>query len=547
MNLIRFLLTSSWITLSLAVLAGLISGACNAGIIALINRVLNQNNNFTSAIAWGFAGLCLLQFMLNLTAEALLIRNSQDAVSKLRLYLSQRILASPLRQLESTGISRLLASLTDDIKSISDTVLRIPFFCVNLATLVGCMVYLGTLSLSALGWTLGFLALGVVSYQIPTSRGINLLEDARNEEDTLFGHFRSITEGIKELKLNRDRRFAFINEELKPTVIAYRNNQITGLTILSAAATWGDLLAFSLIGLALFVLAPLGQIDNLVLASFILTGIYLVGPLAYCVEILPSLASASIALKKIENLGLSLAKSELKSTAVIQPTNNWHHLELAGVTHAYYREQESSYFTLGEINLSFKPGELIFIVGGNGSGKSTLVKLLTGLYIPESGEIKLNNQIITPENREWYRQHFAVVFSDFYLFDRILGFSSGDRDVRIRDYLVKLQLDHKVEIADGKLSTTALSQGQRKRLALLIAYLEDRPIYVFDEWASDQDPVFKDIFYTQLLPELQDRNKTVIVVSHDDRYFPLAQRIIKLADGRIESDERTALNVIPPL
>lgn len=534
MNLIRFLLTSSWITLSLAVLAGLISGACNAGIIALINRVLNQNNNFTSAIAWGFVGLCLLQFVLNLTAEALLIRNSQDAVSKLRLYLSQRILASPLRQLESTGISRLLASLTDDIKSISDTVLRIPFFCVNLATLVGCVVYLGTLSLSALGWTLGFLALGIISYQIPTSRGINLLEDARNEEDTLFGHFRSITEGIKELKLNRDRRLAFINEELKPTVIAYRNNQITGLTILSAAATWGDLLAFSLIGLALFVLAPFGQIDNLVLASFILTGIYLVGPLAYCVEILPSLASASIALKKIENLGLSLAKSELKSTAAIQPTNNWHHLELAGVTHAYYREQESNYFTLGEINLSFKPGELIFIVGGNGGGKSTLVKLLTGLYIPESGEIKLNNQIITPENREWYRQHFAVVFSDFYLFDRILGFSSSDRDVRIKEYLVKLQLDHKVEIADGKLSTTALSQGQRKRLALLIAYLEDRPIYVFDEWASDQDPVFKDIFYTQLLPELQGRGKTVIVVSHDDRYFPLAQRIIKLADGRIK-------------
>ncbi len=478
---------------------------------------------------------------MNLSAEALLIRNSQDAVCKLWLYLSQRILASPLRKIEETGIPRLLTSLTDDIQSISDTILRIPFFCVNLATFIGCIIYLGTLSWAALAWTLGFLTLGIISYQIPTNKGITLLENARDGEDRLFGHFRSVTEGIKELKLNRDRRLAFINEELQPTVTAYRDNQINGLTILSAASTWGDLLAFSLIGLALFILGPLQKIDNLVLASFILTGIYLVGPLANCVEILPSLATASIALKKIENLGLSLSKSESKFSAVIKPVDSWLSLELRGVTHAYYREQESSYFTLGAIDLTFKPGELVFIVGGNGSGKSTLVKLLTGLYIPESGEIRLNNQVVTHESREWYRQHFSVVFSDFYLFDRILGFSSPDKDRRIQDYLVKLQLDHKVEINDGQLSTTALSQGQRKRLALLAAYLEDRPIYIFDEWASDQDPMFKDIFYTQLLPELQSQGKTVIVVSHDDRYFPLAERIIKLADGQVESNQRVAL------
>ena len=540
MNLLRFLLTSSWFTLTLAILAGLISGGCNAGIIALINQVLSQNNTFTSARAWSFVGLCLLQFLMNLSAEALLIRNSQDAVCQLRLYLSQRILASPLRQIEKTGIPRLLACLTDDIQVISDVILRIPFFCVNLATLIGCIIYLGTLSQVALAWTLGFITLGIISYQIPTNQGINLLEDARDSEDLLFGHFRSITEGIKELKLNRARRLAFINEQLQPTVTNCRDNQITGLTILSAAATWGDLLAFSLIGLTLFVLGPLEQIDNLVLASFVLTGIYLVGPLANCVEILPSLATASIALKKIENLGLSLSKSDSPFPSIIKSVDTWRSLELRGVTHAYYREPENSYFTLGELDLTFKPGELVFIVGGNGSGKSTLVKLLTGLYTPASGEIRLNNQLITNENREWYRQHFSVVFSDFYLFERILGFSSSEQDHRIQDYLVKLQLDHKVEIMDGKLSTTALSQGQRKRLALLTAYLEDRPIYIFDEWASDQDPVFKDVFYTQLLPELQSQGKTIIAVSHDDRYFPLAERIIKLADGQVQG-ERTHL------
>jgi putative ATP-binding cassette transporter len=208
-----------------------------------------------------------------------------------------------------------------------------------------------------------------------------------------------------------------------------------------------------------------------------------------------------------------------------------------GVTHAYHRELEESSFTLGPINLTFYPGELVFIVGGNGSGKSTLAKLITGLYRPETGEIRLDGKPIKDENQVWYRQHFSAVFSDFYLFERLIGLSNTDLNSLARHYLVQLQLDQKVQVKDGMLSTTALSQGQRKRLALLTAYLEDRPIYLFDEWASDQDPVFKEIFYTQLLPELKSRGKTVLVISHDDHYFHLAERIVKLDYGQVEYDK----------
>jgi putative ATP-binding cassette transporter len=176
-------------------------------------------------------------------------------------------------------------------------------------------------------------------------------------------------------------------------------------------------------------------------------------------------------------------------------------------------------------------------VGGNGSGKTTLAKLLTGLYAPESGAIRMNGQPITDENREWYRQHFSAVFSDFYLFERLLGLEHSHLESQARRFLAQLQLDHKVEVQDGWLSTTALSHGQRKRLALLTAYLEDRPIYVFDEWAVDQDPLFKDLFYVQLLPDLKARGKTALVISHDERYYRVADRIIKLEYGKIESDK----------
>jgi putative ATP-binding cassette transporter len=171
-------------------------------------------------------------------------------------------------------------------------------------------------------------------------------------------------------------------------------------------------------------------------------------------------------------------------------------------------------------------------VGGNGSGKSTLAKLIAGLYAPESGNVRWDGEPLTEQTTDAYRQLFSAVFSDFYLFERILGLQLDNLDERAQQYLEKLQLEHKVQVNEGVLSTLELSQGQRKRLALLTAYLEDRSIYLFDEWASDQDPFFREIFYKQILLELKQRGKTVLVISHDDRYFHLADQLIKLEYGQ---------------
>src|SRR5205823_2826656 len=210
-------------------------------------------------------------------------------------------------------------------------------------------------------------------------------------------------------------------------------------------------------------------------------------------------------------------------------------------------EHEDSSFTLGPINLTFQPGELVFLVGGNGSGKSTLAKIVSGLYLPEAGEIKLDGEIINHKNRDQYRQLFSAVFADFYLFDNLLGLKNGDVDARAAEYLKRLHLHHKIKITDGVLSTTAVSQGQRKRLALLTAYLEDRPFYLFDEWASDQDPAFKKVFYDQLLPELKARGKTVLVITHDDKYFDAADRIIKLDYGKLASAPESEGDLFRPV
>ena len=215
------------------------------------------------------------------------------------------------------------------------------------------------------------------------------------------------------------------------------------------------------------------------------------------------------------------------------PVRHWEQIDFLGVTHAYRSQGRPHGFVLGPLDLTLNRGEIVFVMGGNGSGKTTLAKLITGLYVPESGDVCLDGQSISEESRESYRQLFSVVFDDAMIFDSLWGLDAPDRDQRAQEHLRQLELDHLVKVTNGRFSTTALSHGQRKRLALLTAYLEDRPIYVFDEWAADQDPAFRKIFYQRLLPELKRRGKTVVAITHDDRYFAGADRIIKLEEGKL--------------
>lgn len=535
MNVIWLLLQASRLSVAIAVLTGLISGSCSARLIALVNMAIA--NNSTDNLVWYFAGLAFVALLTGSISQFLLIDLAQDAVYQLRLRLSQGIVSAPLRQLETLGANRLLATLTEDVQAISNSVFAVPFICIDLAVIVGCLIYLGWLSAVVLLVVIAFLGVAIAFVQLLIAQAYKFLKLAREEDDRLYKHFRSITEGIKELKLHTLRRQAFFSDELQVSAAASRYQRASAYKTAAIATGGGQVLFFTVLGLLLFALPQIAPVSKPVLAAYALTLTYLVVPLQRMLEKLPIIFSASIAVQKVKQMGLVLAEqAEIGSITQLIPST-WTALELEQVTHTYQGEREDSQFVLGVLDLTFYPGELVFIVGGNGSGKSTLAKLIAGLYIPETGEIRLNGTAIADYNREWYRQHFSVVFADFYLFERLLGIGRHELDFQAQKYLHQLHLEHKVQVHDGVLSTTALSQGQRKRLALLTAYLEDRPIYLFDEWASDQDPFFRDIFYNQLLPELKQRNKTVLVISHDDRYFHLADRVIKLDYGKVEYDK----------
>ncbi|MBP5974470.1 cyclic peptide export ABC transporter [Brasilonema sp. CT11] len=536
MKLIRLLLNTSWVGVILVTFTGLLSGASSAGLIAMINLMLRVTQLPKSTFAWGFVGLCCLLLVSTSASQALIGRLAEQVVFNMQLRLTRRILACPLHHLEQIGTPRLLAALTEDVEAISTASFVVSNLCVSVAILVSCFFYLSWLSLTLFWLILVFTVLGIFSQNFLLARGRYFLKLAREERDKLFQHFRTTTEGIKELKLHQRRRQAFLVDDLQVSTAIFQSYRVRANDLFSVASGSGFLLFFIPIGLLVFVLSPLFDIPFPILSGYTLTIIFMITPLRTLLNSLPTLSQASVALEKIESLNLSLVAQTIEPELVLSLDSQpeWKSLKLAGVTHTYRREKEDKHFILGPINLTLNQGELVFVVGGNGSGKSTLVKLLTGLYVPETGEIQFDEQPITDANREWYRQQFSVVFSDFYLFERLLGLDNSHLLSQTQDYLVQLQLDHKVTVKENALSTTALSQGQRKRLALLTAYLENRTIYVFDEWASDQDPIFKKIFYTQLLPDLKNRGKTVLVISHDDQYFAQADRIIKLDYGQVK-------------
>nr|WP_242589536.1 cyclic peptide export ABC transporter [Corallococcus macrosporus] len=533
--MLLLLLRGSRATVVLAVCFGLLTGLSSAGLIAHINTALAQGGTHVAReTILGFAALGILMLGSRISSQLLIMRLHTDTTFVLREQLSRRILTTPLRRLEELGIPRLLATLVDDVQAVTQGLLCVPPLLINAGIVVGVMVYLAVMSPLVFAALVVFSLLGVASYLMPQRRIMGLLRQSRKTTDRFFGDLRSLTHGLKELKLNGGRRRAFLTEDLLPTANQLKAFQRRRSTLNILVTSWGMSLFFFFIGLLLFALPGIAPVSPSTLMAYTLAVLYLQQPLDSSMVILPMLSAGVVALKHIETLDLQGSDGEPVPPAAGAPLPAPSRIELVDVTHVYRREGEDTPFTLGPIGLTFRAGEISFVVGGNGSGKTTLAKLITGLYAPESGEIRVDGQVVTAAGQERYRELFSTVFADFHLFDRLMGLAEGAHAARARTYLRRLQLEHKVRIDEkGALSTTELSTGQRKRLALLAAYLEDRPVYLFDEWAADQDPLFKEIFYRELLPDLKAAGKTVVVISHDDRYFDVADRLVRLESGAI--------------
>lgn len=530
--LLVILIRRSRTVVLLAALAGALSGAGTIGVIAVLQQALAEPEGTNWALIAVFTAAALTVLLAGAGSAALLIRLAQRTIHNLRLELCNRILDTGLRRAERIGVGRLLAALTDDVMVITAAVQSLPLLFINGAIVVGALVYVAVLSLTGFMVLMAALAAGVILYRLPMRRANMHLRRARQHQDELHQHLEGITRGVKELKLNGRRREQLVNRGLLPAGDRMANATVRGVTLHTIAGSWGQLLFLATIGAMLFVGPSLG-VSQADLAGFTLAVLYLNTPLVTVLNTVPVLSRAGVAMQTIRTLELGDEPVPERSATTQAHTPE---LRLEEIAFSYEPVDGEPAFHVGPVSISFQPGTITCIVGGNGSGKTTLAKLLSGLYRPSSGRIVLDTLEIDETNVDVLRAQIAAVFSDVHLFAELDHFGEDPENVRRGDReanqaLGRLAMGAKAHVADGRFSTLALSTGQRKRLALASAISGQRRVLLFDEWAADQDPEFREYFYLELLPALRDSGKTVIAITHDDRYFGVANQILKLDHG----------------
>lgn len=527
----------------LMALTGLVAGLSSVGLLAIINRILSQPASVPATLAAGFIGLMAAKVFTNWLSQILLVKFAQEAILKIGLRLCRKVIQAPLRVLERQGTPQVLTTLTDDTSALAWSLQSLPALAINVATLAGCSLYLAWLSWPAFAAVFGLTFVGFIGYRRLYRRFLKSNQAVREGRAALFGHFRGLTEGMKELMLHRSRREGFVSVEIEGAARMLRDQNLFATRQYLAAEAWTQTLFYGLVGVILLVFPGVLTLSSESIRGYVFAMLYMVSPMWALIGMLPTLSRGQVALAKLDELGLQLdeaTRHEEGAHSFRPATTGVLRVDLVGASFQYEIEAaQDRHFALGPITASLMSGELVFVIGGNGSGKSTFVKMLVGLYSPQSGEIRLNGEVISSATQDWYRQHFSVVFSDFFLFKKLLGIDPAVLGQSAQDCLRLLQIDHKVRIDGDTFSTVDLSQGQKKRLALVAALLDDRPFYVFDEWAADQDPQYKEIFYGHLLPALRQRGKGVIVVTHDDRYFQLGDRVLKLDEGRMTEQSRS--------
>ena len=529
------------------VVLSVLSALLSVAVLAFISQRLLAGGAELGMVLMQFALLLLALLATATGAQVTLHRLGHRMVYGLRRDLVRRVLATDIEQLEKVGGPPLLAALSTDTRNLTIAFVHLPE-----------LVYGAALSVAALSWLAwlspALFAVTVVWLVATAGMGIWLVGrinfhvgKVREGDDHLYQDYQAMIDGRKELALNRARAARFYQEEFDDHARAYRDHVTRADIFNGVAGNMANVLMLALIGVLFYLSSGLGWASANTASVFALTILLLRTPLIGAVAALPTLLAARVSLKKLA--GLQLAEGNTDFAPKGESLAGFKQLSLKGACYRYPDQDGVAGFEVGPLDLTVKRGELIFVQGGNGSGKSTFARLLTGLYRPLQGTLSVDGQPITEDNRVAYRQLFSSVFTDFYLFNRLLqGDGAEVRVDEVDDWLKTLGMQHKVRQADGRLSDIRFSQGQRKRLALLMAVMEQRDCLLLDEWAADQDPQFRQFFYHALLPRLQAQGKTIIAITHDDHYFDRADRLLKMDGGQlIELDGQSARHSVHAL
>ncbi len=473
-------------------------------------------------------------------ASIIIVNNiAKTATAELKITIAKKIQKMLVAHVEKEGLTRLLNIIGADAQAVANAATAIPMLLVSVLTIFGMLVYLATLNVYVFFIILIAILVGAIIFQIPSNISMRFYEHARELQDVSQEGVRGLIFGVYELKLDHTKADKFMQQELvNPLHKALRIEKL-GDALLHTAGNFSDLLAFLIIGLVVFFLPNSINLAPTQTYGVIMALLYVSGPVGHILSTMQNLQRGKVALARIHML--QDLDEEMLSPAA-SSISQWTNFNVKNATYVYPKQNgnEESSFSLAETSLSFQKGKIYFIVGGNGSGKSTLSKLISLHYIPTTGSVSFDNTVINSDNIVSARSKISVIYSNYYLFKTLYREYTEIDVKRINDYLERFGLKGKTEFINGEFTTIKLSDGQRRRLALLVALLEDKDIYVFDEWAADQDPEYKKLFYTEILPSIRALNKLIIVITHDDRYFNCADELIFMDEGEVVSIDQKA-------
>lgn len=532
------------------VVAGL-AGVANATILGLINRGASIAATDDGVVGFRLLmlfGICILAFYYG--KRYALIQASvvvEHMVRDRLVRVADAVRRSELEIVENLGRGELYSKLAKDTGLISQSGLILVNAAQQSFVLVFCLLYIGWLSKAAFVATVITIGVGVIVYMRHSQRLEQVLARLTVKEAELIDVVADMVDGFKEIRLSYRKNDALF-DRLKGVSSATRDLKIDAQTGFCIDIMFSDLFFYSLLAVVVFLLPRFAPAFGAVVLMTTSAILFIIGPLQMVVQAGPVFERARTALANLNDLEGKLESAlteQACAPAIVDRFRGFRAIALDGACFTYGltpgldgRGDPSGGFSIGPMQLRIERGETIFMVGGNGSGKTTALKLMTGLYLPQRGAVKVDHELVTRHNVQAYRELFSTVFTQFHLFDRLYGLEHVD-ERRVAAVLESLQLSDKTRFENGRFTNLDLSTGQRKRLALAICLLEDRDVLVFDEWAADQDPHFRRHFYEHVLADLKAQGKTIIAATHDDRYWGVADRVIRMEYGVAVDESRS--------
>jgi len=515
------------------VVLSIFSGFSNMAIVVIITKVLTTDVNEKNHLI-AFVIIFLLYIFTRRYVQVRLLRLSMKIILEFRVNLVEKILLTTYSKFEKLERGKIYSTLNDDIRTIGDSANILINILVSIITVVGVLFYLATLAFWVTIIMVTLILFITVIYYLISRNSNALFEQARDTRSSYMEQLNGLIDGFKELSMSYIKKNEY-RKEVTDTCQDYRNKMVKARTGFINAFIVGESLLILTLFMMIFIVPRFFPVmDKSMVSSFVVVLMYLIGPVNTILHSIPTIVQLRVSWKRVklftQEVPADLTFNEMESISLLSKPSVTK-LNLKNVAFRYgHSDQEESSFVVGPVSLTMNSGEATFITGGTGSGKTTLAKLITGLYEPQQGIIEIDDE---PISSNALSEFFTTVFNPFHLFPTV--YRKPDQSVEDpAGYLSLLKLDKKVKMNGNKFSTLNLSTGQKKRLALLQCFLEDKPIFLFDEWAADQGPEYRKIFYTEIVPMIKEKGKILICITHDDHYFHLADKIIKLNMGQAE-------------